>query len=418
MSVTLTNVLPLHREHVRDSIVDMWNNFDKDLSPILAGMELKSVKDGAGRKFIQPFEFTQGSAVGPDFTTAQAIVQSATDPGSASGRGRWEIDAVNVHTFGRWTRDAVMAAQGDSSKMLDLLDRETINMLGRLKKRLAHAVIEAGYGRIGTISAVTTSTVTIGTSQVNRVSIGDEVMAAALETSGAARSGSFRITGWDPDTGIITLSGDPSAVSWAASDTLLFNGYRNTTTPIMPIGLRGWVPTTAPGATTFWNVNRQNNPDLGGLRVNCASLSHAEGFIRMANRARKYGTKLDAIYCSPEDFEILSADKDATKVTQIGVGKYDVAFSGVSVNTLAGDCPVVPDVFIEQGTCWGGPWKDKRYAPYLFHNDDLMNIDDLDGNTFRAVTNAAEYEMRGFFRGNIVVPAPGRFIVGYNLPTA
>lgn len=419
MATTLTTALPLLREHMHKNITEMWVEYDKKLSPTLAGMESRSMDDGAGRGYVVPIEYTHGSAVGPTFATAQALAQG-TASGSTPGRDRWVCQHTEVHAMAYWSRASMLAAEGKGAgEVFDLLEREVSAATARLKKRLAHAAVEQGYGRIGTITAVTSTTCTISASAINRVSVGDELVAAAAHTSGALRSATMlRVDGWDADTGVITLSADPTALGWAANDTLFFDGYRNTTTPLMPFGLGAWCPATAPTSTTFNGVNRLGNPDLGGHRVSASGLDHASAFIKAANRAFKYGTQIDAIYCSPEDYEILSADKDATKTIQIAVGKYDIGFDGVSVNTHAGACPVIPDAMYEQGTAWAGPWKDKRYAPFIAHNDDLVNIDDIDGLQFTRAATSTNFEMRLYFRGQYIMPAPGKFTVITSLPSA
>lgn len=419
MATTLATSLPLLREHLHKNITQMWVEYDKQLSPTLAGMESRGLDDGGGRGYVVPIETTMGSAVGPTFGTAQALAQG-TASGSTPGRDRWVCQHTEVHAMAYWSRAAMLAAESKGAgEVFDLLEREIGAATGRLKKRMAHAAVEQGYGRIGTISAVTSTTVTIGASTINRVSVGDELVAAAAHTTGALRSATMlRVDGWDPDTGIMTMSADPTALGWAANDTVFFDGYRNTTTPLMPFGLGAWVPGAAPTSTTFCGINRLGNPDLGGHRVSATGLDHASAFIRAANRAFKYGTKMDAIYCSPEDYEILSADKDATKTIQIGVGKYEIAFDGVTVNTHAGACPVIPDVMYEQGTAWGGPWKSERFAPFIAHNDDLVNIDDIDGLQFTRAATSTNFEMRLYFRGQIIVPAPGKFTCITSLPSA
>lgn len=422
MGDTATTVFPNVREHYAKNITDLWFQVDDKTSPIMTGMEArKGESDGMGRGFVVPIVYTTGSAINPTFADGQNKAQS-TASGNSAARSRWVIQPVTVDGFGYWDRDAMLAAESKGAgETFDLIERKMIEVTAGFKKRLATMSVEAGYGRVGTITAASSATTfTISSSMVNRLDIGDDVVCAAAEASGALRTGTGLVTQIDPDTGVVTVSGvDPSAQSWGVGDTIFYSGYRNTTTPLCPYGLRAWVPATAPTSTTFCEVNRQGAYQLGGLRLNAATYGdHAAAFIAGANRLAKYGTKADAIYCSMEDYSILCADKDATKQVQIGVGKYEIAFSGVSVQTLAGDCPVIPDAMLEQGEAIMGPWKNKDYAPYFIHNMDLINVDDLDGNQFLRAATSRNYEMRMFFRGNIVLPAPGKFLRIYGLPTA
>jgi hypothetical protein len=72
---------------------------------------------------------------------------------------------------------------------------------------------------------------------------------------------------------------------------------------------------------------------------------------------------------------------------------------------------------VAQGQAWIGAFKNEKFCPFLAHNNDLVNVDDIDGNEIRALAGSASLEMRLYFRGAIICPAPGKFGVVYNLPT-
>lgn len=427
MAATLTQVLPLLKEHYHKNITEIFFTADKSISPILAAMEAKSMNDGLGRNYIVPIEFGLGGSASATFSVAQSKAQGSTT-GSAALRDRWVVDAETVDAVAVWTRDAMLAAMGKGAQeIFDVMDREMKTKIMLIRKRLCQAAVEQGFGRVGTISAVTAApdTITISPSEVNRVDVGDNLVAAEFHTTGVLRSATALIvTGWNPDTGLINLSASPVALGWAVNDTVFFEGDReNAASPnkLMPTGLGGWIPAVAPTSATFFGVNRLNTPQLGGHRIAAGTLDHAAALIRMANRLYKYGSKPDLCYVSAEDFAVLQADKDATKIVEIGgtkIGKYDIGFDSIGLMTHSGTVPVVVDAMMPQGNAWMGMFKDQRYCPFLAHNDDLVNIDNIDGNEIRALAGSTSLEMRLYFRGAMIVPAPGRFGIVTGLPAA
>jgi len=185
---------------------------------------------------------------------------------------------------------------------------------------------------------------------------------------------------------------------------------------ILPHGLRAWVAgPSVVDATAFDGVTRNNIWQLAGHEYDCTGLEQEEAFIGACNQLFQFNSKADVVFCSPYDWTALVAGKDKAKLMQISIGKYEMGFTAWAVNCLAGTVPVVPDMYIPQGTFYAGPFSDKKVKPRLIYTGDLVNIDNRDGLDFRASSSAASYEMRLYSFGNIVTPGPGRFIRGHTL---
>lgn len=426
MGATLSNALAMLREHYHENIAEIFFVSDKSTAPLLASMEAKSKDDGFGRGYVTPFEFGMGSSASASFSVAQGKA-SGTTVGSSALRDRWVTQAATIDAIARWSRDIWLAAEGKGAgELFDVMTREMDSKISLVKKRLAHSMNEKGFGRVGTILALTSSTITLSTDELNRLDEGDELVAAATESASALRvtaNTGNRVTGYNPDTGVVNVAVDPTAGggAWAVGDTVFFYGDRqDSATPveIMPYGLPAWVPVTAPGSTLFNGVNRQNRPNLGGHRYASAGASIAATLIKTANRLFNYGSRASICYMSADDYGTLCIDKDQVKTVELKVGKYEIGFDGVTVRTNAGLVPVVPEALMEQGNAWMGPFDDKKYAPFLAHNGDLVNIDEGDNQTVTRISDSSGYEMRMYFRGNMILPAPGKFAVATGLPTA
>ena len=427
MGATLATVLPMLREHYHDAITEIFYTSDKAINPILASMESKSMDDGLGRGYIVSVEYGMGASVGADFSVAQGISQGAV-AGNSALRDRWIVQATTINATAQWTRDSMLAAQGKGAdELFDVMQREMDSKILKVRQRLALCAVEQGWGRVATASAVANPTFTCSTSSCNRFNIGDRLVGCDTIASNnfltLAGVPTVRVISIDPDTGVVGTSLDPSAggaQAWTGT-TVVFNaGDRedsDTPTQMVPAGLAGWIPSTAP--TGAWmNITRTGIPELCGHRIDATGLDHAQAIIRATNRLLKYGSKADVCYMSPEDYAILCADKDATKVVAVELGKFKIGFDGVSVGTAAGNVPVVPDAMLEQGTAYIGPFGDKKFAPFMAHNNDLVNIDNIDGLDIRALAASTAFEMRLYFRGAIALPAPGKFAVINTLPSS
>lgn len=412
---SFTNLYPLLREHYHDSIEELFFTSDKDTTPFLANLETRSMEDGFGRAYIVPVEYGTGSSFSADFATAQAKSQGST-VGSAALRDRWSVSAVGLEGTCQWDRNALLAAsKGGEEKLIDAIDREMRAKVSGMKKRLAQYVWGDGWGAIGTISATSTTTITMSTSVVNRLDVGDDLVASSANAGTAAwrNTASAIVTGINYDTGVVTLGTNPATLSWAVSDYVFQKGdHENSTNSnaLVLWGMGAWVPTSAPSGT-FCGITRTGIPQLCGIRYAVSGEDHASALIGAANKLFKFGqSKASLGYVSPEDYAILCKDKESTKTVQIQLGKYNIGFDGVTVETVAGRVPIVPDPMLPQGTAYMGPFDDKRYAPFLAHNGDLVNIDDMAGFQLIPLASSTAYEMRLFFRGNMICPAPGKFI--------
>ena len=423
MATSLSAILPLYREHYHDNITEIFFNDDKEMTPFLANLESKAMDDGFGRGYVVPIEYGTGSAISHTFSVAQTKSQGST-AGSSAPRDRWVVQAVGLEATCQWTRDAILAAQsGGESKLVDAIDREIKARTAGMRKRLATYIWGNGWGTIGTISATSSTTITLSTSVVNRIDVGDELVASSAEAGTAAwrNTASAIVTGINPDTGVVTLGTNPATLSWAVGDYVFLNGDHENSTNSNALSLWGmgaWVPTSAPSGA-FCGVTRTGIPALCGIRYSTSGEDHASMVIGAVNKLFKHGqSKADIVYFSPEDYATLCKDKESTKSVSITLGKYSIGFDAVTVDTVAGRVPVVPDPMLPQGTAYAGPFSDKRYAPFLAHNNKLVNIDDIAGNNLIPLASSTAYEARLFFRGNLICPAPGKFIAISGLPSS
>lgn len=432
MGATLTSTLPAFTEHVNKNIVQIWYEENKaSMSPLLAVAEAKSFNDGAGRNYIQRVSYNPGSAISADFAAAQAKATGST-AGSTVVYNRFEIPAVTKEIVLQWHRDTMLAAEGGGeSEVFDVLEAEYKAKVLRARMMFGEELTERGFGKVGSIvGSPTTTTIDVDNSIANRFNEGDDFVASSAESTAALHSStSLRVTGvsMGVTNTTLTLSGDPTALSWAASSVLFRVGNRqNSASPskLCLTGMRGWVDSTAPTSTAFFGVDRTTSAlNLGGFRMaaNTAGDDHFGALIKMANRLYKMtGTSPDTVFISSEDMTVMQLDRERCRIlTDLTIGKYKIGVQGFMLQgQQAGPIKVAMAPDMAQGDAWMGPFEQKEFAPFMFHNGDLINIDDMDGKELDRGATSTTLEMRCYFRGNFVVPAPGKYGVITGLPTS
>jgi len=426
----LATVRAALREHyVGKNLVDIFYNAKKDVNPMMAALEaVADTGEGGGRLLVTPIVYGTGTAGGQSFSRVLAKAQGST-VGSAGQYSRWETAVQSLNAVARWDRDAMDAVLSRSSKeTFDVMTKEMDLKIALLRKLIATYSFGDGSGALGQITAVDSTTITVGLDVVNRIVRGADLVACTTTTGATKNSGTaINVTAVDYSTGICTMASDPTAsTAWAVNDYVFnYNDRPNASiatyaNQVMIHGMKAWLPGGAVvDSTTFDGVTRNGNSDLAGLTVNCASLEPEDAFTKSLTQLFVTGgQKADALFCNPYDYSAFTTGKDKSKTVQIELGKYNLGFSGFNVETIYGSVPVVPDAMCPAGEFYAGPWKDPEVAPRLVYVGDLVQIDNKDGMDFVRAYNDTAYEMRLYFRGNIICPAPGRFVRGYGLTIA
>ncbi len=418
MGADQTAVTAALKEHYASNMAQvLWN--DSQLTPALGIIEKRSGKyDAGGRSFVQPIQYGDGSSISADFATAQAKAQGTTT-GSSNLYTRWTVSAATVNAVGVWDRSVIDQIQGESA-FFDLAEAEIDGKLRGIRRDMAKFFWGDGYGALGVITAITATDFTIALDRANRFDVGDDIVASATNGGGVLRSATSRaVTGINPDTGLITVDADPTALGWAVGDSVFRKGDRqNAASPVQLkyFGFDGWVPATAPGATVFNGVNRSGIWQLGGLRQNCVGKSIKNAVLSGANKLFNFGgTKVTHCFMATDDFTTLCDQLDNTKHIEVKAREFNISFAGIElIGAQGGSIKVLPDPFLPKSSYWMGDFENGDNAYFIYSND-FVSIDDHDGNMFLRSATATTYEARMYFFGNLVVAAPGRFLRGFNV---
>ena len=420
MPVSYASIAPQLHERYHDKAIQICvEEQNPKLSPLVAQLEMKpstDVEEAFGRGYVIPITTGRGGAVSNTFSSSRSI-SYGTDEGHAATNDRWVVTPTTKHATANWEREALLRAANSEEKLYDTMSAEIDARLGKLKLRLAIDLFEAGYGRAATIvgtPVASPATVVVSASTINRFEIGDQLVAGATLTGALRSATALRVTGIDLDTYTLTLSASPLGLSWADGDTLFFFGDHTDSTLTAPVGLQGYIPDTAPTATLF-GVTRSGIPATSGRRRNCASFDAETALYTVAADLTRSGAVPTSAHMSVADYMGMNLDKSRAKVVDVEVGKYNIGFSAVQLQTPGGAVNVFSEMLMEQGRFYMGDFK-SVHAPFIIHTDDLINVDNFSGQELKDIDNATVYEMRWYSYLAIAFPGPGKFAVGYGLP--
>jgi hypothetical protein len=421
--VSYTNLVPLLHERYAD-FKDLTLD-SEDISPVLACFEANADDDGEGRGFVFPIIKSGQRTASASFSGAQTKARGSAS-GFAAGRDRWLLNPTELHNFAVFSRRELNAARkGGAGKMFDVVDQKFKEAVKDLRQQLAIAAVESGFQPIGQGSAVTSTTITFDPSVVNRLDIGDTLVASATEGGGVllASAGSTTVTQINPDTGVVTVDTDTTTGGTPATATSFWfrSGNREdaaSPTTLYPVGLKGWIGSS----TALGGVTRTGNPNLTGHSVNAStgSLDHSSALLKMLHRLFKFHGAMDmTCFMSVEDHYVLSLDKEAIKNVAVELGPYKIGFNSIGVFGPNGKLvPVVCDGNLPQGSAYVGPFNDPKYRPQLKYSEKLIAIDDIDGNEFLRIDSSANYEMRIYSNPVMCIQGPGYYGKITNLPSS
>jgi hypothetical protein len=432
MGATFSDIQPALREHVLGkNVIETFFKSSKDINPLLASMEaMADTGEGMGRKLVCPIVYGTGTSTGTNITKVTAKA-NGTSVGSSALYTRWEVNATNIDAVAQWERDAVDAASGHGAgDLFKIVSTEMNAKIAATRVNLAKYAFGDGTGALGTILELSASPawIRVATDEINRFEEGQDLVVATSTTGALKNTGTtIACTGTDPDTGKIYLASTPLAsTAWAINDLVFLDNDRTAAGALstyadysLPWGMQAWLPgASVTDSTAFNGVTRDGRWQLAGLTRDCAGLEPEAAFITTLNRLfTQGGTKADSLICNADDYGAFMADKDKSKIVQIVMGKYELGFDAFKVNSLAGNVPVLPDAFCPKGTFYAGTFNDAELCPRLVYVGDLIQIDNKDGLEFRQVQGTRNYRANMYFRGNIVLPAPGKFVRGYSLST-
>ena len=272
-----------------------------------------------------------------------ATFSNAFDNKTSSKLEAFLLTRKSNYSLANIDNETIEASKGNANAFIEAATTEIDGAIEAATRSLAISLYGDGGGSIGQLLADPGTGTTFTLKQADDVTnfeVGMSILAYDAATAGTVRAGGLRvISAINRDTGVITVSAAIDA-AWALDDFIVPDGDYDE----MLSGLGAWIPSSAPSATLFFDVNRSLDVTrLGGIRFDGTALPLEEALIGAASRAAREGGKPDVCFMNYSNFADLEKAL-GSKLTYIDVKvKTDIGFRGIQINGPRGTIQVIPD---------------------------------------------------------------------------
>lgn len=330
-------------------------------SPLLKKIKKERV-EGKEQRFAAMF--SRGGACSGDFTAAKA--QAATVAKTA------EFCVTPGQLFSVYTMNAkeVAASKTNAGAYMRVGGAKCFAASESLRKTLAAALYGAGYGEIcavpsggWTFTESTAATITLPEDAIMKIDVGTKlVIKATRETAETSAQQTLTVQAIN-GTSVTVMPADGTDAT--ENYIVCLKGSMDSSSPILPVGLDGWLPVkakrTGSGWTNFiddlfFGVDRSVNPDrLAGAFYNGTGASEAKKscITKLIKALRRQGSLCDMIVMNDDDFLAFSAELETTntyftatstkekKTANVGFSDITAAFSTNYIENCIDDpyCP-------------------------------------------------------------------------------
>jgi len=397
----VNNLLKEHYKAERVKTMTYQNN------PLYALM--KKYEKFGGDGMPVPLVVTGPQRRSADFGLGQANA-------STSAMRQFFLTRVKDYSFAAIEHEAIRASAGNADAFVRYASNEIDGALHSLKRSLAVAMYRDGSGSIGVVSGEDSSgTDPAGSSATIYLTNAEDITNFEVgmkiefhdDTAGKPNStqragGPYTISKVDRagSNPFITFSGNVNSAV-ANTDHLVPEGDFD----VKLSGLEAWCPSSAPGATTFFGVDRTaDTTRLGGNRFDGSALPIEEALISGASLVAREGGAPDHIFMDFASYSNLEkALGSKVQYDKVKSSDADVGFDALVVNGPRGHMKVIPDHNCQPNVAWMlqmDTWT-------LNSLGQAISILDLDGQNMLRVTDKDAYETRIGFYGNVSCNAPG-----------
>jgi hypothetical protein len=371
----------LYQDHVLLGLIPKRNNFQ-------------------GKEAKIPIQYGRPQNRSATFSVAQSR-------GSTSQQTAWLLNMAKNYGFAEVDNLTIESSKTNKGAFVSALKHEMDGAIEGLARNLQSSLYGDGSGNIGQRASVAASTLTLTNEQdIVSIEIGQVIQASPNADGSSVRAGTITVSAVNRDAGTFDFTG--SITGFADNDFLFMEG---------DIGLKlqgtaGWIPSTAPSATPFFNVDRSKDTTrLGGVRFDGTPFTIREALFKAAVRLDREGGKPDYVFMNPDDYASLLAelesdslyDKAQAKPSTFSKQDYGIVYDVIMIHGPKGpikvvsdrDCPVGRAFMLTMKT-WG-----------LWSIGDPVRVFQLDGTAYLRQAAEDGVEIRCFSYSNVACSAPG-----------
>ena len=363
-------------------------------NPLLALMP--KYEQFGGRNLPVPIIFGNPQGRSATFSTAKAnkIPSKIT---------QYTLTRTKDYALASVDNETLEASRGNANAFMEALATEVDGAIQAATRSCAVAMYGSGFGNIGEVAAVTTTTITLKDAEnITNFEVGMTLQGndALDEVDAPLTSGTNQITKVDRNTGIITVVTDATA-NFSVDDFIFVEGDFN----LRASGLESWMPTAGPQVgDSFFGVDRTQDPTrLAGQLVDGSNQPIEEALIDGITRASREGGNVSHIFLSFGQWGDLEKAL-GSKVTYVDVGATaNIAFRGIMLNGPKGPVRIIPDQNAPSNRAFGlqlDTWK-------LYSLGPAIKMLTSDGNRILREVDSDSVELRVGGYSQIGCRAPG-----------
>lgn len=293
-----------------------------------------------------------------------SVADAITSEGIAGGNTvntKWALTVGELNQVVTVSDKTMMASRDDEGAFMRTVTHEIDGALENIRTGLCQYAYGGGGCAIGRRLSASTNVITL-TSKYDAINFSVDMVIHASSTdgtSGAIRTGSTYVTDIDADAGTITLNSAAGITSFADNDYLFRFGTHGTSYSPDINGLAAWIPAAAPGATTFYGVDRTADIiKLSGNRLLAADVSGLgiEARLKKAcTRVARQGTGrgVTDFFMNPEQWQALSNAMEGRAVLYSDPSKGATGHKAICIMTSSGEVKIWADRFCPITSCWG-----------------------------------------------------------------
>jgi len=316
-------------------------------SPLLKKMKKDRV-EGKEQRFAAMY--SRGGACSGDFTAAknQASTVAQTAEFAVTPGQLFSVYSMNAKE--------VAASKSNAGAYMRIGGAKCFAASEALRKTLAAALYGSGYGEIAAVpsdgwsfTTATDTTITLPEDAVMKIDVGSKLVVKATKTTAeTSAKNTLTVKAINGTTVTVTPAADTDASS---GDIVCIAGSMNSSSPLLPVGLDGWLPVTKKRSGETWagfiddlffGVDRSVNPDrLAGAfydatgAATSATQKKSYAVTQLIKKLRRQGSLCDMIVMNDDDFldfagEIETTNTYFTQTSTKGKKEATIGFSDIS----------------------------------------------------------------------------------------
>lgn len=329
---------------------------------------LKTIKKQRVEGKTQNFSalYTRGGAVSATWTKAKAL---ATQTAQAK---EFAIEPGQLFSAAVFNNKELLASRTLRGAYLPIASAKMFANAESFRKTLAVALYGSGHGELFTttgsfaMSAATEVVQTWPTSAIMGIDIGSQVE-YKVSPAATAIADTAVVTAIDMANKAVTVVPASTATLATGGVVCIAGCTDNDGRPMLPVGLGGWLPSTAPASTdNFFGVNRSVAPDrLAGTRY--AAPGGEAKYVSLQNAilsVSRYGSRANVIIMNDADRLALAKEVenktyftkanggDGKSAANVGYGDIGIAVNKNFLDTVIGSpyCPAGTGYVLDSDT--------------------------------------------------------------------